>query len=426
MSGKRSNNEDLKGFPYLDREPDGRYSIRHPKTRRRASLKTRDFDKAISRYNVIMSRWQSDQGDQVANTLADRMGEIAEASVPGTTAPTVAQFAAEWRERWLNVQIVDSARGRHGKSQYLAGPCKVVSEHTKKYLSDRTALDYAKFCYKFFEQDPVWQKLPINVPNAAQQARQALSKYNTKPTSYNHHLHCLITMLQQAKRDGLIRANWAREIDPLIKPAATPEQKALRHIPPADYANIRSHLVNATYMGKKRNGEWLGRTCDLLLCMSSRPAEAVGLRDDAFDDQGHLRYRANKTGTHIDIEDESGTLAATVQWLRGWKKYNHIISPHLIVYPGYFPRDLAGKPVTPRYVSRQFSKAVVQAGYPKGRWVFRNLRHTGISTEEAQQGEGANKGAHKSQSGQAPYRTSEPVTRVKNTIELEHLKGPKS
>lgn len=88
-------------------------------------------------------------------------------------------------------------------------------------------------------------------------------------------------MLQQAKRDGLITANWAREIDTLIKPASSPEDKGLKHTPSADCTNIRNHLIQVTYYSVKQNGEWLGHACDLLLYIPSRPAEAVNLRDES-------------------------------------------------------------------------------------------------------------------------------------------------
>lgn len=421
MPGKRTHNPDLSGYPYLDREG-GRYYIRHPRTRRRASLKTRDFARAVSRWQVIMARWQAEQGDHVASALADKMGAMASAPTAGKAVPTVADYAAEWRDRWLNVRIGQSERGKHGKSKYIQLPCRVISEHTRKHLSDRTAMDYARMCDRFFERDPAWHSLPLNAMNAAQHARKALARYNDKPTSYNHLLACLVTMLQQARRDGHINTNWAREIEPLIKPAKSAEEKALQHIDAAAYQRIRAQIVQFEYHGQPRDGEWLGRACDLLLCMSSRPSEAVGLRDDAFDDQGLLKYRAHKTGTNIEIEDVAGTLAATVLWFRAWKRRNNIISPFLIVYPNYFTLSLAGKPVPMRYISRQFSRAVVDAGYPKGRWVFRNLRHTGI-TEEEKASAGANKGAHKSRAGQAHYLTTDIATRVKNTIKGEYFPG---
>ena len=420
MPGKRTTKDDLSAFTYLDREPDGRFTIRHPVTKRRASLKTRDLDKAISRYSVIMSRWQADDGDDVANSLAQKMQAISETPAAAGHCPTVAAFAAYWRMQWLGVQIAETARGKRGKSKYVQGACRTISENTRKHLSPRTALDYAIFCDRFFESDPILQTLKLNQRNAAQEMRRALSKYNDKPTSYNHHLACLITMLQQAKRDGHIHGNWAREIDQLVKPKKSAEDKRQNHIHPDDYFNIREQLVDFSYMGRKRDGEWLGRTCDLILCMSSRPTDAISLRDDAFDDQGRLLYRTGKTDQLIEIEDAAGTLAETVKWFRQWKKYNHIISPLLIVFPAYFSKDWAGKPVSTRYISRKFSEAVVAAGYPKGRWVLRNLRHTGISTEEQQQGPGANKGGHRSRTGMDPYLTSEPVTRVKNTITLDH------
>lgn len=427
MPGKRTKNEDLLGFDYLDRESDGRYSIRHPVTRRRASLKTRDLAKAKARYNAIMHRWQTEHGDPVAEALAERMGHIATAPPSGKGTPTVAEYAATWRERWLRVDVTETARGKHGKSKYEQRPCKVVSEHTKKNLSDRTALDYAKYCDRFFETNSIFKSLRLNAMNAAQMARQALAKFSDKPTSYNHHLACLVTMLQQARRDGLIHANWGREIDQLIKPAKTAEERALYHIPDHDYDKVRSHLVaDFEYYGKDRDGEWLGRACDLLLCMSSRPADALSLRDDAFDADGLLKYRTNKNGTNIEIEDESGTLAKTVLWFRAWKRKNRQVSPHLITFPSYFHPPLAGNPVSVRYLSRKFADAVVAAGYPKGRWELRHLRHTGISEEIKNQGEEANKGGHRSRAGQAPYRTAEPVTRVKNTIRLRHLEDDSS
>lgn len=426
MPGKRTKNEDLLGFDYLDRESDGRYSIRHPVTRRRASLKTRDLAKAKARYNAIMARWQADRGDSVADALAERMGTIAAAQPSGGKTPTVAEYAAEWRERWLNVDVAETARGKHGKSKYVQRPCKIVSEHTRKHLSDRTALDYAKYCDRFFETDSTFRALRLNAMNAAQAARQALAKFNKKPTSYNHHLACLATMLQQAKRDGLIHANWAREIDQLIKPAKTSEEKALHHIDQDAYDRIRAKIIQFEYYGKDREGEWLGRACDLLLCMSSRPADALNLRDDAFDENGLLKYRTNKTGTNIEIEDESGTLAKTVLWFRAWKRKNRQVSPNLIVFPNYFHPPLANTPVSVRYLSRKFADAVVAAGFPKGRWELRHLRHTGISEELKNQGEGANKGGHRSRAGQSHYETAEPVTRVKNTIRLRHLEDDES
>ena len=265
----------------------------------------------------------------------------------------------------------------------------------------------------------LFQSLKLTDRKAQTITRQALAQYADKPTTYNHRLSTLRTMLKQAKIDGHIEVNWAQQMDELIKPEQTQDQRAAKYIPLEYYLKIRAALVdNFTHHGRKRNGEWLGRVCDLTYFMSCRPADAVELRDDAFDESGVLTYTTNKTDELVAIEDESGSLRETVMWFREWKKYNHTIHPRLILYPAFYEKRQAGRPVPVGFISRRFSKAVDDAGYKNKGWTLRMLRHTGITDELRHQGEGANKGAHRSALGQKPYRADKPVTKVKNTLKL--------
>lgn len=42
---------------------------------------------------------------------------------------------------------------------------------------------------------------------------------------------------------------------------------------------------------------------------------------------------------------------------------------------------MAGQPVTIKYLSKKFSQAVVNAGYMKGQYVLRLIRHKGLTDE---------------------------------------------
>jgi len=76
---------------------------------------------------------------------------------------------------------------------------------------------------------------------------------------------------------------------------------------------------------------------------------------------------------------------------------------------------IAGTPVTVKYLSSQFSAAVVAAGFAKGQWTLRLVRHKGL-TDEAMKDDANNKGGHRTESAKQNYRVKVIPTRTKNTL----------
>lgn len=405
---KRSKSPELEGYPGLGVRPWGTYFIEHPRTRRQASLKTKSLDKAKKLWAIMQQKWDSEIAEAAADTLLNKLDALEQEQQ--RKIPTVAEFAKEWRQGWLGVEVWQQGL----RQRFNYSDCKVLSKKGKT-LSQNTVKDYAGYIVNKYEPSALLQKTLLTDKRLGQKLREFLSDWSQKPTTYNHHLACLSKIMQQAVMDGLIEANPCRDIPLAVIPRKTRDQIEAQYIDDQAYAAITQAMMVDTQSGKKHDGEWQARLVDLMLFMSSRPGDAIKVRDDDFDESGQLKYETSKTAELIWVEDETGELAATVKWFREWKKANSIISPYLCVQPKYKRYGVAGQPVTVKYLSRKFSDAVKAAGYAPGTWTLRLIRHKGL-TDEAAKDLANNKGGHRTQSARDKYRVQAIPTRVKNTL----------
>ena len=144
-----------------------------------------------------------------------------------------------------------------------------------------------------------------------------------------------------------------------------------------------------------------------------RPADVVAIEDEWFDEKGILKYTASKNQQMIELEDETGALAETVQWLRRFKRDQNKVSKYLCVYPEYMGRRMYSRDrVSASMISRYWTQHVELAGYSKGEFQFKDLRKKSLAYDP-----GANKGGHKTQAMQDYYESvkARPV-RTKNRL----------
>lgn len=167
--------------------------------------------------------------------------------------------------------------------------------------------------------------------------------------------------------------------------------------------------------------EWQARVCDLLYLASCRPGDLLELRDDmniARRDDGttELRFTIHKTGQPFEIEDATGDIERTVEWLRAWKKEQGLLVPHLICYPTSTKRRHVGKPLSVDYLSRVFMDAAVAAGMPKGRYTLRDIRPMALTEEARIVGVATDKGGHETEAMKQRYvRVMLPI-RARNNV----------
>ena len=405
---KRTSNPDLIDYPGLGCRSWGVYFIKHPTTGREASLETKDSTKAKQIYAILMTKWRSEMGEQTADALLNKLENLKEQQ--DYEVPTLAEYAKYWRIEWLGVEVIKQGK----RTQYQHSECKAMSRKGK-VLAKNTVKDYAGYIFNKYEPSPLFLKTLLCEPKISKVLRQFLSAWSKSPTTYNHHLACLSKIFQQAIKDGHVDQNPCRDIALAIIRKKTADEIEAQYITDDAYSRITQSMMVNEHNGKKYDGEWQARLVDLMLFMSSRPIDTIAVRDDNFDEHGNVTYQTTKTDQWIWVEDETGDLADIVLWFRNWKRANNIISPYLCVQPKYKRLGIAGTPVTVKYLSSQFSAAVVTAGFAKGQWTLRLVRHKGL-TDEAMKDDANNKGGHRTESAKQNYRVKVIPTRTKNTL----------
>ncbi len=408
---KKTNNPELDDYPNLRVRSWGVYYIVHPKTKREKSLSTKDATKAKQIYALVMDSWKAEIAERAADVLIEKLGGLGEKKPRvKIDMPTVADYAKKYRTEWLAVDVIPQG----GRNRYEYGQCRALTKKGK-ILSKSMVRDYAGFIFNQIEPSEELKNTLIDDKDIIALLRRFLSRWGKAPATYNHMLATLSRIFSQAVTDGLRNSNPIESIPSAIIPEKTDEQIEAQYISDADYAAITQAMMIDEYEGRRRDGEWIARLVDLMLFMSSRPADAFKVEESNFDESGNLIYKTNKTRTSIWVEDTTGELAATVLWFREWKRKNNIISKYLCVQPSWKRKGVAGTAITVKFVSSKFSEAVERAGYPKGRWTLRLIRHKGI-TEEALKNSGNNKGGHLTESARKKYQTKVIPVRVQNTL----------
>ena len=411
MPRDRSKNPKLAAFPGLYTDSRTRiFHIRHPITKKNASLKTRDIQVAKQIYAVLIQKWNTEVADIAASILLSKLDNLPVENTLGPV-PTVSEWAKRYRVERIGIEIEKQG----DRNQFAYGECTIVSKKSKKTLGDRTRTDYAGMLYNSIEPAEIFKTAKVNDRQILAKIKRYLTAYSTKPTTYNHQKSLLSNLFKEAKSAGYLDRNPCDDIDMETVALKTKDEKAKLYIPNKDYNAILRQFKTEVYFGKEFDGEYRARLCDLMLFMSSRAGDAVDVLDTSFDRDGHFAYTTNKTDELIWIDDESGELAKTVQWFRQWKRQNRIISKYLECHPYFKNHKTAGTPISVNWLSKQFAQAIVDAGYEKGRWSLRLIRHKGL-TEEARKDEDNNKGGHRTESAKQSYRVKVVAKKVKNTL----------
>lgn len=408
---KRSPQHDwLKDYPGLHIFPDGRFYVVHPVTGLKASLGTRDRQTALALYARLRARWEPEKVDAVASALLGRLDSLATARQPEADL-TFAEYAKQWRENTLGVTV--SAGGR-----VTLGDTKLVKKGGKP-LGELTRRDYGKQCRQIEAAEAAQFKL--SDPNLLQRTRKLLATWADKPVHYNHMLAVVSHIYRAAIREGIasIDRNPATDIEKMQT------RKRDVYFPDADYVKITGTLMRHQHMGTEEDGEWRARICDLLYMLSARPGDPFKLTEANLHldtgEHGEIHFGHSKTDVGQVIE-MNAEMREVVEWFLAFKRRFRIFNKHLLCYPPYMGRN-AGKPVSHRQMWQYFHDAVIEAGFPKGKYRLQDLRKKGLTDEYVSQGENE-KGGHLTAQMADYYRLIKPPKRAKNTlVDLRKVAG---
>jgi len=355
--------------PYLYYRKDRGWFVDHPAFGR-ASLRTHDRDQAVTVYWQLIAELKPEIEKFEQQKLVDRL------SKPKQTA---ASYAKYYR---LNILP------------------KIVKKDGKP-VSERTRSDYERMLRRDIEQSPLFQ---IGLSDAdITVCRRYLAAWLDNPVTYNHQKAVLSRVFKHAIDEGLILSNPVREID------RRPTRRREVYIEDDHYSQIVGNL-----------DDWQARACDVIYLISHRPGDVLGIREPDIEFEGDtltIRFTASKNGQAMEIVDD-GDLAAAVRWFRQWKAGQGILSEHLICYPKTMRRHLIGKPLTVDYLSRRFSEALVEAGFPIGTYVLRDLRKKGLTDEARATGSPTNKGGHLTEQMRREYVVGGLPVRYRNTLRV--------
>lgn len=417
---KRSpQHEWLKEYPGLHVFPDGRFYVVHPVTGLKASLGTRDRQTALALYARLRARWEPEKVDAVANALLGRLDSIATARQPEADL-SFAEYARQWRENVLGVTVSAGGRITMGKTKLVKKGGKPIGELTQR--------GYGQQCRQIEVAEGA--QFRLSDPNLLQCTRRLLATWADTPTHYNHMLAVVSHIYRAAIRDGIasIDRNPATDIEKM----RTGKREV--YIPDADYVKITGVLLRHQHMGTEEDGEWRARICDLLYMLSARPGDPFKLTEknlrlpvvdlsapEEDRDFGSISFGHAKTAQD-QIIDMNSDMREVVEWLLAFKRRYRIFNQHLLCYPPYMGRN-AGKPVSHRQMWQYFHDAVIEAGFPKGKYRLQDLRKKGLTDEFVHQGEN-DKGGHKGQAMKDYYRLITPPKRARNTlVDLRKVAG---
>lgn len=398
---RNDDNADLTPYPWLGRYKDGRYFIKHPISLRQASLKTKDHDTAIRRWGAIRAAWLADQKDLVADKIAGRVADLGNTDTP----QTLAALLKDWRTTQLETDRVIAKRGANKGRQ--------ISQNTKS--------DYEGDCLQL-EKQPLAPKIKLNSPKLLDELRKLLSPWINQATHYNGLRNTLSRVCSWAISTGQLSRNPIREIEKAI------EYRREVLIPDDHYVAITKALMTHDFHGKKCDGEWRARICDLMYMVSQSPIDVFSLREDQISDDDYIEDGATyhgsitisraKTAESVIIGMNT-EMREMVDWFRNFKRSQLIISPFLFVYPRYMGKRYQTKQVTHRTMSAYWLAARKEAAkendFPAD-YQLRDLRKRGLTDEALTAGKATDKGAHATEAMRNYYVLTKPPKRHGNTL----------
>jgi hypothetical protein len=399
---RSAENQWLEAYPGLHVFPDGRFYVVHPVTGNKASLGTRDKKTALALYGRLAAKWQPEKVEAVASALLEKLDGLDKPRSPDDDI-TFAEYAKRWREGLLGVKFAADGRVK-------LSPTKIVKKGGKP-ISEQTQRDYGKQCRQLEESEAAGFKLSDD--NLLNKTRRLLAPWAEQPTHYNHLIAVVSHVYRAAIREGI--ANIDRNPATDIEKMAVAKRKV--YIPDADYIAITCALMQHEHMGKIEDGEWRARICDLLYMVSSRPGDYFKLKDSNLrldlGEHGEIHFGHSKTEVDQIIEMDA-EMRELVEWFLAFKRQHRIFNRHLLCYPPYMGR-MAGKPVSHRQMWQYFHDAVIEAGFPKGKYRLQDLRKKALTDEFINQGEN-DKGGHQTEAARKHYRLMTPPKRAKNTL----------
>lgn len=383
---RKAENEWMSSYTGLGVRHDGVFELKHPVTGTRTGLKTKDKSIAIRAWQRFMPEWLSQKAATGADQLVSRLNNMDEVDRRGMQV-TLAQYAKDYRLNHL-----PNSKKSNGSVR-----------------EPRTIKDYDRIIRCEIEVSPLL-RFPIADKYADIKIRSFLDKWSTKNRTYNYNRTLLSIIYERAIEAGVVRVNPVRDIKPKKKP------ERLVYLDDVAYAAITTKLMIHTYFEKQYDGEWRARICDLGLFSACRPSDIVNIEDSWFDKDGRLSYRASKNKVLMQVEDVTGALAEAVLWLREFKRQQGKISKYLCVYPNYMNMKRR-EHVAALTISRMFSAAVVEAGYERGQFVFKDIRKKSAADDAGQ-----NKGGHSADMQRYYEQVIERPIRVKNNLVNPRLK----
>lgn len=374
---RTSGRKDLPPGLYEDR--DGYYYVKHPITGNSAYLNTKDREQAKALYWTQRATWDAELLEKQAQKIARRLIAI---NKPGG-ARTFAQYATYYRTEKLPKAVTRSG----------------------KPLSDATREDYRRMLENSIEPSEHFAVPMAEVDDVV--LRKFLSRWLDNPAHYNYMMSGLSRVFDCAIDEGLLRKN------PLADVSRRAVPKRHVYVEDSDYLRITGQMA-----------EWEARACDLIYFNSHRPGDVLALTEDnitTYKRAGKQMILVSFTATKNDqameiVDSASGDLAALLDWFREWKKAQGILSKHFVVYPTTSRRRSIGKPVSVGYLSRQFSAAVIAAGFEKGKYKLKDLRKKGLTDEARKAGKPTNKGGHKTEQMRRYYVVGQLPMRARNNL----------
>lgn len=399
---RQPNQEWLNHYPGLYVTKFGVFYVRHPITRKQASLETKDKAIAIKRWSLINKVWEAEKNDFLTDRLAARLQNATDGN-PQHSYRYLCDYLTHWRKDVLGHHIDD------GKMSWTK--CYVISTRGKnrgQEISTPSKIDYASDCQQLERSEAA--KVALTDKHLTRRIRQLLSPWTQKPTHYNGLRNTLSRILDHAIAEGVLDVNPMRDIKKIQEP------KREVYIPDDAYVKITEHLYTHELNKRTFNGEWRAKICDMIYMMSQQPIDVFGLKEEQIHEGGefgelHLTRHKTNNGIIIEMNEE---MAELVAWFRNFKKEQQIVSPFLMVYPRYFDMRSRGKPVKHRYLQGQWAEAVEAAGF-KGQYQLRDLRKKGLTEEFLSQGDN-DKGGHDTEAMKAHYRLVKPPKRARNTL----------
>ena len=410
---RKQKNEHLADYPGLHQKQDGRYFIVHPITRREASLKTRDFNKAKKIYLHVSQTWAPDISATLADKVIERLEDMAVPQSMGRDI-TLADYMQHWREEVLGYRIDDHGRAHTQQTKV----CVTIKRNQGEPISNRTQRDYGTQCVQMEKSGNA--QFSMNARNILTQVRVLLAGWQESPTHYNHLRAVLSRIFGHAAIAGIIERNPVRDIDKL------PVAKREVLIPDEHYIQITDKLLVHDYNKRQFDGEWRVKVCDLIYMLSQQPVDIFALTEENLKltsgEFGEIHLQRRKTGIAGVIEMDAG-MRELIDWLlefkrsqlRGVSTVLAFANPKaLMIYPKYYDNRYRWKQVTHRAFQKYWAEACTAAGY-KGAYRLTDLRKKGLTDEFINQGKN-DKGIHNTEAMQMHYVLLTPPKRSRNTL----------